>query len=227
MLKVLGSLLIGSLFFLPSTHTHLKDSIRPLSWTSPAVMQVGPFTVEDEDAPPVVKNHCTIWAYHSPTHPQVTHWITAAHCILDDESGHVEDRDYQIMGVMVYPESWRRDDDIASLVGEGASAPGLELAKSQPAVEEFVKGAGHPYGLPFLVTVRGTVAAIDAHFMGDPDGVFYNIYELPVAPGNSGGPVLDSSNHVIGLTQIGFSGYSPMSGGLALSKIQAFLSHLS
>ena len=202
---------------------HYEQAIRQLAWTTPATIQMGPFTIIDEDQPPVIRNHCTIWAYQQPSNPSKTHWITAAHCILDEETGAYEDHDYQIDGHRVYPEYWLWPQDIASLSGD-YDAPGLLLG-SPVSVEDIVAMRGYIFGNDSaMVTVKGTVAALGFHFPGNE--WFYTLLQMPIAPGNSGSPIFDHNDGVIGVAQVGFNGYSPIAGALDYRTFRLFLADL-
>jgi hypothetical protein len=198
-----------------------EKSIRPLSWTS---VNFNPFE-EQSDSVAVVNNHCTLWAYHTPANPDVTHWITAAHCVVDHKTGEYQDRDYQIDGKAVYVENWDVDHDIASLSAYGVDAPGLQLNAHDAQVLDTLVIRGYPYGLPFMVTTKGVMAALHAHFPENKADIFYNLYNVAVAPVNSGSPVFNEHGKVVGLLQIGWKNFT-MSGGLSLDTLRIFLADL-
>lgn len=221
--KVVLSLLVASAFLFPS-RSRVKDlnaSIRPLAWTTD-VMDMWGESVDHQE----VRNHCTAWAYRTPANPTKTHWITAAHCILDEDTGAYQDRDYQINGKRVYPENWLFPQDIASLSSD-VDAPGLSLAPSQGEVGDVLLIRGYPLGWKFLLTTFGHMGALSVSFPEDAEGVYYNLYVVPAAPGNSGSPVFNTHDEVLGLLQIGWGrGFSPVSGGVDLATIRVFMNLL-
>lgn len=215
--KVVAATVLA-LSLIPSSHrvADLSQSIRPLAWTSEVTDDFG------ETVSITVRNHCTAWAYRTIANPTVTHWITAAHCILNEDTGAYEDHDYQISGERVYPEVWLWPQDIASL-SAGPSAPGLRLAPYAAEIGDRLRIRGYPFGWSSLLTVFGYVGARGIHFPDDPDPVMYDLYVVPIAPGDSGSPVFNTKDQVVGLLQIGWGrGFSPISGGLDLQTLRVF-----
>ena len=213
-----GLTIIHALQFPSHNRIVWEDEIRPLAWTSPTVIFVDGILTFGE---PAVQNHCTAWAYRTKDNPTQLHWITAAHCLLDEESGALEDHDYQIDGHPVYPEDWRWPEDVASLTDYAGVQHGLTLAKTEPLAGKQTRLTirSYPLGVMRMFTFGGFLAARDVSFDQD-----YDIYQVPDAPGSSGSPVFDAHDRVIGLVQIGWSHtFGPVSGGLSLSKLQQFL----
>lgn len=224
--RFLASLILAFAVLLPSHHTSWSDSIKPLAWTTDITDRRGEGVIGQ-----TVKNHCTAWAYQKPNNPYETHWITAAHCVIQDEDdptqAELSNHDFQIDGHACYVENFEWPTDIASLHCEGLEAPGLPLAAYEPEVTQPVVLRGYPLGYSSLFTTKGYVVVLHWHDEGDPEDVFYNIYSVPTAPSNSGSPVFDDNDHVIGLLQIGWGkSFSPVGGGLDIEQIRLFVNTL-
>ena len=220
MAKLLTSLTLVCLLFLPH-RTDYSQSIKTLAWSTQPVVNVGPFSVQDDDAEPVVKGHCTTWAYEDLSG---THWITAAHCVTDEETGALEDHDYQINGKMAWVETFDLQADLASL--RSYTAPGLPIATVAPALESTVKIRGFIFANPSaLVTAQGIISAENFVFTGEE--LPYTVMQLPICPGNSGSPIFDSHDKVVGVGQAAPMPYcSPYTASLPFSELQHFLSEL-
>ncbi len=219
------ALSIGSLLFHKPAHQFgWSDMVQPLAWTS-MIMDMEEGAIEMK-----VKNHCTAWSYRSN---EKLHWITAGHCVLN-EDGSYDDEDYQVQGSPVYVEDYDYLNDIASLTPDlDNGVPGHQIAKDEPAVDNDPRTPslivrGHPLGYDALFTTFGYMSVLAWHDPQDKDGVIYNVYQVPIAGGNSGSPVYDREGKVVGLLQIGWGwgGFSSVSGGLPLAKLKAFLSEL-
>lgn len=78
----------------------------------------------------------------------------------------------------------------------------LPIAESQPRVGEEVAAMGHPRGLPLALTV-GRVTSMNGEFDfgGNADGIVSNLIQTDavVAPGSSGGPLINQQGEVIGV----------------------------
>jgi len=231
--------LTGCVFALSLAVPHAYNyagSIQPLAWHSISqrdLWMVMEGELDPDQVQPTLSNHCTVWAYVTPANPTRTHWITAAHCVLDS-NGDYMNLDYQIAGHELAVEDWNVKNDIASLSGD-LSARGLTLATNEPAVydpeanskDSEVVVRGYPFGYKSLFTTHGSMSLLHWHDEEDPAGVFYNVYQVPIASGSSGSPVFDSHNKVIGVLQIGWGdSFSSMAGGSSLGNLRAFLANL-
>ena len=88
--------------------------------------------------------------------------------------------------------------DIALLAAEGdfSALPEMTLAADDSlTIGRKVYVAGYPYGMPFTIT-EGSVSS-PKQLM---DGKYYIQTDAAVNPGNSGGPILDEDNRVVGVT---------------------------
>lgn len=92
-----------------------------------------------------------------------------------------------------------RDVAVLRLAEPLADAPFLRLADTQPRVGEEVAAMGHPQGLPLALTV-GRVTSMNGQF-DFGDDVVDNLIQTDavVAPGSSGGPLINDEGAVIGV----------------------------
>ena len=92
-----------------------------------------------------------------------------------------------------------RDDvrrDVALIKTEPAGVTPLHVNMAEPAVGSDVFAIGSPLGQELAGTfTRGVLSGTRAH-----DGLEYLQSNAAVNPGNSGGPLLDASSSVIGMT---------------------------
>lgn len=84
-------------------------------------------------------------------------------------------------------------DDLA-VIDVAASFPALARATGDPAVGDAVLVVGSPLGL------GGTVSSGIVSALRDEDGQSYVQFSAPISPGNSGGPVVDHTGRVIGVS---------------------------
>lgn len=90
--------------------------------------------------------------------------------------------------------------DLAMLRVEAADLPAIEVDDStQLRVGQPVWAIGHPWGQKWLVT-SGIISAIGSFKVRDSEkSVPYLRTDVPLRPGNSGGPLVNARGHVIGL----------------------------
>lgn len=111
--------------------------------------------------------------------------------------------------------------DIALLAVEGdfSSFPELHLADSETlGVGGKVFVAGYPYGLPFTVT-EGSVSSPKQLV----DGKYYIQTDAAVNPGNSGGPMLNENNEVVGVTVSKITKADNMGFGIRIEVLHRLL----
>lgn len=111
--------------------------------------------------------------------------------------------------------------DIALLAAEGdfSSLPDISLAEDDTlTIGRKVYVAGYPYGMPFTIT-EGSVSS-PKQLM---DGKYYIQTDAAVNPGNSGGPILDEDNRVVGVTVSKFTQADNMGFGIRVETLHALL----
>jgi serine protease Do len=90
------------------------------------------------------------------------------------------------------------DVDLALLTIEAANLTSLKPASVSPRVGEMVFAFGHPWGQRNTVT-RGIVSALASAQNRSGQKVPIVRSDAPLAPGNSGGPLVNASGEVIGI----------------------------
>jgi S1-C subfamily serine protease len=122
-------------------------------------------------------------------------WATAGHCIVAAMK-----RGMKVMiagkDVMLIDIGFDENRDFAVLEVHGIRASQLKLAKSAPVRGDRATIAGYPYGWPVLTITSGHVAARLVPLGQVP---ISDIYDITIAGGNSGSPVLNANGEVIGL----------------------------
>lgn len=95
-----------------------------------------------------------------------------------------------------------RDVAVLRLATPVENAVTLPIADTQPRVGEEVAAIGHPRGLPLALTV-GRVTSMNGEFdfSGNGEGIVSNLIQTDavVAPGSSGGPLVNQQGEVIGV----------------------------
>ncbi len=92
--------------------------------------------------------------------------------------------------------------DVALVRTDASASPVLGLRGDEPGVGEEVYALGSPYGDVLSGTLtRGVLSSRRVL-----EGVSYLESDAAVNPGNSGGPLIDTSGRVVGLTVMGLKG---------------------
>jgi len=93
--------------------------------------------------------------------------------------------------------------DLALLRIEAASLPPVRLkARDGLAVGQLVFAVGHPWGQRNTVTAGVLSAITEAETRGKRDRVPVLRTDAVLAPGNSGGPLVDASGEVVGINTL-------------------------
>ncbi len=135
--------------------------------------------------------------------------LTNAHVVQGQAQIRVELPDGRVLTGQVLRRDAQRD--VALVQVPLADAPALPLDLALPQVSEEVYASGAPLDTAFTGTItKGIVSALRR----EPDGLLYIQADIDVQPGNSGGPLLDSSGNVIGITVFGVQ---PAGGSIGLN----------
>ncbi|MBI2862060.1 MAG: trypsin-like peptidase domain-containing protein [Chloroflexi bacterium] len=90
--------------------------------------------------------------------------------------------------------------DLAALVVEAAGLPTIELGDSRRLRPgEWVLAIGHPWGVRGAVTVGVVVGTESKGGVLPPFGGRWIVVDLPLRPGNSGGPLVDAYGRLVGV----------------------------
>lgn len=145
--------------------------------------------------------------------------VTAAHCADDTVSIRLqfarsvkEDTEKRTDGVELTKVIYNAKDDIAILAAPRVFTVGYRLAEREPLFGEPVWALGFPAAGEFTLNLT---AGIKGGYAYDGDTLFQKL-DLNIAPGSSGGPIIDGSGRIIGLASSvstpefgGFMAFSP------------------
>ncbi len=146
-------------------------------------------------------------------------FVTNYHVVIGFHEVAIHDNDrnpYLARVVLVNPAL-----DIALMVVDGdfSQLPELSLAADDALeIGGKVSVAGYPYGMPFTVT-EGSVSS-PKQLM---DGKYYIQTDAAVNPGNSGGPIFNENNEVVGVTVSKFSNADNMGFGIRVEALRKLL----
>ncbi len=113
------------------------------------------------------------------------------------------------------------DVDLALLSIEATGLTPLKLASVSPRVGEMVFAFGHPWGQRNTVT-RGIVSALVSAQNRRGDTLPIVRSDAPLAPGNSGGPLVNAKGEVVGINAMIIGGDQSVS--IAASVVTDFVS---
>jgi serine protease Do len=125
------------------------------------------------------------------------------------------DREYEARLVARDP-----DVDLALLSIDATALTPLKPAPVPPRVGEIVFAFGHPWGQRNAVT-RGIVSALVAAQNRKGDTLPVVRSDVPLAPGNSGGPLVNANGDVIGINAMIVGGDQSVS--IAVSVVNDFV----
>lgn len=150
-------------------------------------------------------------------------FVTNYHVVRGYQTVAITDNDknpYLAHVVLINPEA-----DIALLRAEGdfSSIPGITLPEDGTVtLGQRINVAGYPFGLPFTVT-EGTISS-PKQLM---EGRYYIQTDAAVNPGNSGGPMINDKNELVGITVSKFNNADNMGFGIPVTTLQQeILAHL-
>lgn len=114
--------------------------------------------------------------------------------------------------------------DLALLKIQGDNLTPLTLGDSTKLrVGELVFAIGHPWGQRWAVTA-GIVSTMRTVKLADDLTTHYIQSDVGLAPGNSGGPLLNADGHVVGINAMIFGG--DLSVSIPSSVVQSWLAEL-
>lgn len=158
------------------------------------------------------QNFCTAWHINAKSEL----WATAGHC-----AAAAMKRGFTMMisgkrAELIYIQ-YNEQMDVAILHVEGLVATPIKLAAQAPKQLDKATIAGYPYGFPILTITSGHVAARNVPI--SPMAPISDIYDIAVAGGNSGSPVLNDKGEAIGLLWGAFTD-SPHSLGIPWESLR-------
>ncbi len=148
--------------------------------------------------------------------------ITNYHVIEGEEEVTVIPHDRQFIEARLVGKDERRD---LALLKIERSYPALELADSDDLqVGKRVVAIGNPLGLSFTVT-EGIISALDRR---GPSGLEeYVQTDVSLNPGNSGGPLIDSTGRVVGINNFKIGGAESLGFSLESDAIRESIEEMT
>lgn len=186
-----------------------QASVRPL-WAAATV----PLPGDDGDGETgEARQICTV----NSINEKLGLWVTAAHCadravLVEQPQGEGAPSQFHPATVMLLDVKV----DLAVLFTPDLRIVALRLAKVGPSAGDPVRVLGYPLGLPVLQWTRGYVASLRTPIMDRTvDYGTKTLFDLTVCGGSSGSAVLNASDGVVSILQIGMGRpCSPFSGGV-------------
>jgi len=152
--------------------------------------------------------------------------VTASHAVSGSRQIVVKLPDQRVMAAELLAED--EESDIALLrVPVVLPEPPAQGRSTSLRMGDWVLAVGDPYGLNRSV-VAGIVGGKDRHFIEDRDLVFIQS-DLALNPGNSGGPLLDSTGALVGMntrTVAGSFGGSGVSLSIPIEVVMQIVGEL-
>ncbi len=128
--------------------------------------------------------------------------------------------------------------DLALIKVEGTDLPVLRLATGAPVLDSPVRALGYPYGAADLWESSGTILDTDGYGASGWAALGHTIqHSAEMHPGNSGGPLLDANNFVVGVNYAGDSSGSgwavpinlvtPVLSQMRVGKVASFVTGIN
>jgi serine protease Do len=126
--------------------------------------------------------------------------VTNAHCVREGEDPQIVTQLGTRTGRLLAVAG---DHDLAALSVPGLAGPSLKI-RDPSALEtgELVFAYGHPLGVRDALSM-GVVHAVVRHRSGEPK---YVVADVRLAPGNSGGPLVDADGRLVGINHMVVNG---------------------
>jgi serine protease Do len=151
--------------------------------------------------------------------------LTNHHVVPDDQDSiHVRFPDGRNLKAHVLQRNPQLDLAVLKMQNSGEKFQTLPLGDSTKLrVGEWVFAIGHPWGQRWVVTA-GIVSAISTITLRPAGKMQYIKSDVRLAPGNSGGPLLNADGHVIGINAMIFGG--DLSVSIPIHSVKNWLARL-
>jgi serine protease Do len=122
--------------------------------------------------------------------------LTNAHCIRDGENPQIATRLGTHRGRLL---AIAGDQDLAAISVPGLAGPSLDIRDANALkTGELLFAYGHPLGVRDALSM-GVLHAVVRHRNGEPKFV---VADVRLAPGNSGGPLVDAKGQLVGINHM-------------------------
>ncbi|HEX4684780.1 MAG TPA: serine protease [Gemmatimonadaceae bacterium] len=123
--------------------------------------------------------------------------VTNAHCVRDNDAAQIVARGATKRGEVL---AFARDHDLAAISVPGLSGPPLKLRDPRALrVGELLFAYGHPLGVHDALAM-GVLHTVARHRRsGEPRFI---VSDIRLAPGNSGGPLVDAEGRLVGINSM-------------------------
>jgi len=141
--------------------------------------------------------------------------VTNAHCLRRDGSPTIEvdGKTHSVESV-----AFARDQDLALIRAPAVTGPFLELRDLDTLRPgELVFAYGHPLGVSHALAMGALHSVVRDKRTGDPR---YIAADIRLAPGNSGGPLVDAEGKLVGVNSMVVGG---LGVAIPASVVQAFV----
>ncbi len=144
--------------------------------------------------------------------------VTNHHVVNGISAAGVRTYDGELHRMYIVGSDQRRDIAVVKIEG---SFPALRFGNSDRiSVGEKIIALGSPGGLDFTVT-QGIISAIR-----DRDGFKHIQTDVSVNPGNSGGPMVDSSGRIMGITKEKLADFEGIGFAIVSNEIDDYVQNL-
>ncbi|HVE34124.1 MAG TPA: serine protease [Gemmatimonadaceae bacterium] len=122
--------------------------------------------------------------------------LTNAHCVRDGEDPQIVTSLGTRRGRLLAVAG---DDDLAAISVPGLAGPSLNIRDANALkTGELLFAYGHPLGVPNALSM-GVLHAVVRHRNGEAKFV---VADVRLAPGNSGGPLVDAKGQLVGINHM-------------------------
>lgn len=209
-MRTLSALILAALMVASLTAAPPKDPYPNV--------QVLSYSASKDDAPIPI---CTIWPADVNG---FTVWVTAAHCVQDENGEPDLTSQFYIGSLKAALHSMNFEMDLATLIGPNVKAP-YHLAAVPPKYGDACYILGHPWAQAVVFLTKGWIAAPS---VAEPEEVRWTKWtaiQAPIIGGESGSPVFNSKGEVISVVQFGWArrSFDPLFGGATITDLSLFL----
>jgi serine protease Do len=143
--------------------------------------------------------------------------LTNAHCVRKGEDPQIVTQLGTRRGRLLAVD---RDRDLAAISVPGLAGPSLKIRDANSLkAGELLFAYGHPLGVRDALSM-GVLHAVVRHRSGDPKFV---VADVRLAPGNSGGPLVDAKGQLVGINNMVMNG---LGVAIPATTVAHFVDHI-